>query len=125
MVPEWQIRPNTREAPLSKSPKMKRRQFLAGAVAAGPALGLAAAANKASAQTPAPRAASVRPVPPNENVLPDATPLTEARSGSDFMVDVIKTLNIDYVACLPASTFRGLQESLLNYGMNSKPEFIM
>jgi thiamine pyrophosphate-dependent acetolactate synthase large subunit-like protein len=104
---------------------MKRRQFLAGAVAAGPALGLAGAAGKAAAQTPAPRGSSVPPVPPNENVLPDATPLTETRSGSDFMVDVIKTLNIDYVACLPASTFRGLQESLLNYGMNSKPEFIM
>ena len=71
------------------------------------------------------RGASIPPVPPNENVLPDATPLTEARSGSDFMVDCLKTLNIDYVACLPASTFRGLQESLLNYGMNTKPEFIM
>ena len=33
---------------MSKSPKMKRRQFLAGAVAAGPALGLAVAAGKAA-----------------------------------------------------------------------------
>src|SRR5712671_1900256 len=123
--PSGKFAPKIREAALSKSPKMKRRQFLAGAVAAGPALGLAAAAGKAAAQTPAPRSLSVPPVPPNENVLPDATPLTEGRSGSDFMVDVIKTLNIDYVACLPASTFRGLQESLLNYGMNTKPEYIM
>src|SRR3979411_2766404 len=91
--PNGKFAPNAREAALSKSPKMKRRQFLAGAVAAGPALGLAAAAGKAAAQTP-PRGASVPPVPPNENVLPDATPLTEGRSGSDFMVDVIKTLNI-------------------------------
>jgi acetolactate synthase I/II/III large subunit len=110
---------------MSKLPKMKRRQFLAGALAAGPAAGLAAAATKASAQVPNPARASVPPVPPNENVLPDGTPLTEGRSGSDFMVDVIKTLGIDYIACLPASTFRGLQESLLNYGNNTKPEFIL
>jgi thiamine pyrophosphate-dependent acetolactate synthase large subunit-like protein len=111
---------------MSKQPKMKRRQFLAGALAAGPAVGLAAATTKVSAQTQAPaRAASVPAVPPNENVLPDGTPLTETRSGSDFMVDVIKMLGIDYIASLPASTFRGLQESLLNYGMNTKPEFIL
>ncbi len=110
--------------PTSKPPKMKRRQFLKGALAAGPAIGLAAA-NNAAAQTAPARASSVPVAPPNENVLPDGTPLTEARSGSDWMVDVIKTLGIDYVACLPASTFRGLQESLLNYGMNTKPEYIM
>jgi acetolactate synthase-1/2/3 large subunit len=110
---------------MSKSPKMKRRQFLAGALAAGPAAGLAASATKALAQPAAARAASVPPVPPNENVLPDGTPLTQGRSGSDYMVDVIKTLGIDYISCLPASTFRGLQESLLNYGMNTKPEFIL
>jgi thiamine pyrophosphate-dependent acetolactate synthase large subunit-like protein len=105
---------------------MKRRQFLAGALAAAPAVGLAAAASRAAAQTQsAQRAPSVPAVPRNENVLPDGTPLTESRSGSDFMVDVIKTLGIDYISCLPASTFRGLQESLLNYGMNTKPEFIM
>jgi len=110
---------------VSKQPKMKRRQFLAGAVAAGPVLGLAAAAGKAAAQSPAPRAPSIPAVPPNENVLPDAQPLTQGRSGSDFMVDVIKMLDIDYISCLPAATFRGLQESLLNYGMNEKPEFLM
>jgi hypothetical protein len=85
---QWQIRPNAREERMSKQPKLKRRQFLAGALAAGPAVSLAAA-TKASAQGAPPRVPSVPPVPPNENVLPDGTPLTEARSGSDFMVDVI------------------------------------
>ena len=28
------------------------------------------------------------------------------------------------MASCPGSTFRGLQESIINYGMNSKPEFI-
>src|SRR5215467_14120263 len=109
---------------MSKTPKIKRRQFLAGVAAAGPALGLAAATKTAVAQPAAPRP-TVPPVPPNENVLPPATPLNEARSGSDFIVDVLKTLDIDYLTCLPASTFRGLQESLINYGNNTKPEFIM
>src|SRR6266478_1962498 len=110
--------PDPRRAPMSKQPRMKRRQFLAGAVAAGPAIGLAAA-TKAAAQ-PAPRP-SVPATPQTEAALPDAHPLTEKRSGSDFMVDVIKTLDIDYITCLPASTFRGLQESLINYGNNTKP----
>ena len=105
---------------MAKQPKMKRRQFLAGA-AAIPAVAAAGAATKVEAQ-PRP---TVPATPRTEAALPDAHPLTEERSGSDFMVDVIKTLNIDYIASLPAATFRGLQESLLNYGMNTKPEFIM
>ena len=40
------------------------------------------------------------------------------------MVDVIKTLNIDYLPSNPASSFRGLHESLINYGKNTKPEFL-
>src|SRR5262249_52893847 len=44
--------------------------------------------------------------------------------GSDFMVDVIKTLNIEYLAAVPGSSFRGLQESLLTYGNNVKPKWI-
>ena len=46
------------------------------------------------------------------------------RPGSDFMVDVIKTLDIDYVATNPGSSFRGLHESLINYGGNKKPELL-
>ncbi len=40
------------------------------------------------------------------------------------MVDVIKSLKIDYVYSNPASSFRGLHKSLINYGKNSMPEFI-
>ena len=40
------------------------------------------------------------------------------------MVDVIKSLNIDYVCSNPASSFRALHESLIDYGGNKKPEFI-
>src|SRR6516225_5694153 len=38
--------------------------------------------------------------------------------GSDFMVDVIKTLNIKYLTANPASSLRGIHESLINYGGN-------
>jgi acetolactate synthase-1/2/3 large subunit len=50
--------------------------------------------------------------------------LTEGRSGSDFMVDVLKTLDLGYVCSNTGSSFRGLQESIINYGGNSKPEFL-
>ena len=43
------------------------------------------------------------------------------RPGSDFMVDVIKTLGFEYVATNPGSSFRSLHESLVNYGGNTKP----
>lgn len=50
--------------------------------------------------------------------------LTTDRPGSDFMVDVLKTLDIEYIAANPASSFRSLQESLINYGSNRKPEWL-
>ena len=56
---------------------------------------------------------------------PDDVPLqTTERSGSDFMVDVIKSLGIEYVTSNPGSSFRGIHESLINYGGNKNPEFL-
>jgi thiamine pyrophosphate-dependent acetolactate synthase large subunit-like protein len=108
---------------MSKTPKIKRRQFLAGMAAAGPAIGLSPAARAAEAARP-----SVPTVPgiaaETRAVAADGTPLTVGRSGSDFMVDCLKAIGIDYVASCPGSTFRGLQESIVNYGNNVKPEFI-
>ncbi len=40
------------------------------------------------------------------------------------MVDVVKSLGIDYLASNPGSSFRGFHESIVNYGGNSKPEFL-
>jgi len=50
--------------------------------------------------------------------------LTTERCGSDFMVDVIKQIGFDYIAANPGSSFRGLHESIINYGKNEKPEFL-
>ena len=44
--------------------------------------------------------------------------------GSDFMVDTISSLGINYLASNPGSSFRGLHESVINYGGNKNPEFI-
>ena len=46
------------------------------------------------------------------------------RPGSDFMVDVIKTLDLAYLAINPGSSFRGLQESIVNHGDNLAPELL-
>ena len=103
--------------------KIRRRQFLAGVAAAGPAMGLAAAAAPAAAQ-PAPARSSIPPVPNDDRSLFDLPPQTIGKTGSDFMVDVLKSLNIDYIASCPGSTFRAIHELIITYGNNSKPEFI-
>jgi acetolactate synthase-1/2/3 large subunit len=54
----------------------------------------------------------------------NAEVLTVDRTGSDFMVDVIKSLGFEYVCANPGSSFRGLHESIINYGGNKSPEFI-
>src|SRR3984957_10155476 len=59
---------------------------------------------------------------------PEAAKAQEAaevhRPASDFMVDVIKTLGFEYVAANPGSAFRGIHESLINYGGNKAPELL-
>ena len=57
--------------------------------------------------------------------MPDIPPYaSEGRPGSDFMVDVIKTLDIKYLPANPASSYRAIHELLINYGKNTMPEFL-
>jgi len=49
---------------------------------------------------------------------------TTGRPGSDFMLDVLKSLDFEYVASNPGSSFRGIHESIINYGNNQSPEFL-
>ena len=44
--------------------------------------------------------------------------------GSDLIVDVLRGLGIEYAALNPGATFRGLHDSLVNYGRNQRPELI-
>ncbi|HEV7967153.1 MAG TPA: thiamine pyrophosphate-binding protein [Candidatus Acidoferrales bacterium] len=108
-----------------KKDAMDRRKFLKGAAAGAAALaGIPAVRNAQQAEVS--RAGTAQPMPKQlEAETPAALDvLTENRSGSDFMVDVIKSLGIEYVASNPGSSFRGLHESVINYGGNENPEFI-
>jgi acetolactate synthase-1/2/3 large subunit len=106
--------------PQNKS--IDRREFMKRAATAG-AAAVTAPAAMAEAQ-----AGAAQPVIPSPQTTAPATPvvevLTEGPSGSDFMVDVIKSLGVPYVCANPGSSFRGLQESIINYSGNASPEFI-
>src|SRR5450756_1105297 len=90
---------------------------------AGAALAAAAAASAAPARLPS-------ALPPTAQVIAaeTGTPAEMARvpgkPGSDFMVDVIKTLDIKYLPSNPASSVRAIHESLIDYGGNKMPEFL-
>ena len=109
---------------------VNRRKFLAGAAVATTA---ATVTNGAQAATPGAAANKQLPsaVMPNTIQIAAETgglrePTTQlpGRPASDFMVDVIKSLKIEYIYSNPASSFRGLHESLINYGKNTMPEFL-
>jgi acetolactate synthase-1/2/3 large subunit len=44
--------------------------------------------------------------------------------GSDLIVDLMKAFDIEYAAFNPGATFRGIHDSIVNYGGNYKPEVI-
>ena len=110
--------------------KLDRRKFLTAAAIAGAS---SAVTSANAATTAAPEAEKRLPsaLPPNAHVaaaetgVPDVPPYAgEGRPGSDFMVDVIKTLDIKYMPSNPASSYRAIHESLINYGKNTMPEFL-
>src|SRR6185437_6038572 len=107
---------------------VNRRNFLTGVAVAGAASAVAPVqAKETPAATPPSRPSALRPsaaVAKAEMGAPEAPKHAHGNPASDFMVDVIKSLDIDYVAANPANSFRGLHESLLTYGANKKPEFL-
>src|SRR5216684_3798682 len=98
-----------------------RRGFLKGAAAG-------AAAGAASLVVPAPEASAQQPsaalLARETGPVSDVDVQTAEYPGSDYMVDVIKSLNIEYLAANPGSSFRSLQESFINYGGNKSPEWL-
>ena len=91
-----------------------RREFLKTAAAVG--------TTAAAATTIAQAAEPQKPAAKDEKTLPGD--IVVERPGSDFMVDVIKALDLDYMATNPGASFRSLHESLVNYGRNTKPELL-
>ena len=112
-------------------PEIGRRKFLTGVAAAGAAGAASAIAAPAARAEPAPAPrlpSALRPtmqVAATETETPrESTNRIGGRAGSDFMVDVIKTLGIKYLPANCASSYRGIHESLINYGGNRMPEFL-
>jgi hypothetical protein len=116
----------------TKGPNVSRRKFMAGVAVTGAATAVSAE-DGARAAAPASESAAVRRpsalrldtvMAAAETGTPAELAKATGRDTSDFMVDVIKTLDINYLFSNPASSFRGLHESLIDYGGNKKPEFI-
>lgn len=115
---------------------MDRRKFLSSATAAT-AAGAATliGAGKTSAQEDMSQV-DVPVEPPSaaqlqmEDEIPEGYSADQAQDyfvkspGSDFMLDVIKKIGIDYVTTNPGSSFRGIHESIVNYGGNQAPELL-
>jgi acetolactate synthase I/II/III large subunit len=95
----------------SKKTPVNRRGFLKGA-ATGAAAALVAKPPIAMAQQGV--AANAARVEAQDNAKP----------GSDFMVDVFKSLGFEYLIAMPGSSFAEIHESILNYGGNKAPEYI-
>ena len=124
---------NHRPPDSKKAEGLTRREFLGTSAGAGAAslLGGSAGAQQtdgvaaAPAEAPAPSDAQL--ARDTGSVAPPPTPPRAVqRPGSDLMVQVLRDLDIEYVAANPASSFEGIQESVINYGdvPNRRPEFI-
>ncbi|MEQ5842853.1 thiamine pyrophosphate-binding protein [Paraburkholderia acidicola] len=111
-----------------------RRKFLKEALATSAAAALVKPGVSVAAQTSPALSSVERPstaLVARETLAPSLTeaPATDAQHvgnpGSDFMVDLLRIANVEYVAAMPGSTFRGIQESIVNYAGNRKPELIV
>jgi acetolactate synthase-1/2/3 large subunit len=104
-----------------------RRNFLKSAALVGAAAAVvppvaanatpAAPQERLKAATPGPRQIAA------ETMQPVNDPVNQTSSGGDFMVDVLNSLRVDYLAINCASSYRGLHEAVVNHG-NNKPEII-
>src|SRR5262249_28318591 len=99
----------------SRRTSVTRRRFLQGAAAGAAAF----VAPRPGVVLPPATAAAAEVAPPGQT-----SPKIIEHPAGDFMVDVLKTLNVEYIATNPGSSFQGLHESLINYGGNTMPEML-
>lgn len=117
-----------------KTDGVDRRSFLAGIATAGAAAvaakpSAADAAQKATKLAPPSAAVAAADSGSQLAVNPTIQFSTADKQhvgnpGSDYMVDVVRNLPIDHIIATPGSSFRGIQESFINYGENVHPEWI-
>src|ERR1700752_4896677 len=114
-----------------------RRRFLTGFVAAGAATALTPTLTRGAGEERAQKELAQNTRAPS--ALPPSAQVAAAETqtpgelapnrigggpGSGFMVDVTRTLGIKYCPSNCASSYRGIHESLINYGGNKMPEFL-
>jgi len=103
--------------------RLRRRDFLKGTAVGGIAAAVMPVAHGAE-PPPSPTRDGPRnagPTPPNVESSVRIEGATAASCGSDYMVDVLRSLGIDYFAATPGNTFMGLHESVVNHGMTTSP----
>jgi acetolactate synthase I/II/III large subunit len=116
------------EQPVNQSESNRsRRAFLKGAAVAG--AGALSGATSPQVTGATPRVTSAVPLGAAQHegevdTVSSAGGASRSRPGSDYMVDVLKSLDIEYYAANPASTLKSLHESIINYAGNRAPEFI-
>ena len=114
----------------NSGPKVNRRKFLTGTAVVATATTVKSSAADATGAAGATSARLPSALPPNAQAIAAETTTPQDLSriggvaGSDFMVDVIKSLDIKYLPANCASSYRGIHESLINYGGNKMPEFL-
>jgi acetolactate synthase-1/2/3 large subunit len=111
------------------STKASRRNFLKGAGLVGAAAATAVTPPVAANAFPAAPQERLKAAVPGprqiaaETMAPENDPVNQTSSGGDYMVDVLNSLGIEYLAINCASSYRGLHEAVINHGGN-KPEII-
>ena len=118
-------------------PNVGRRNFLKRAAVAGAATTLPGSAGAVEPKVEEKTGRGMMPPSTEQMDLEASTPdigaeqlaadtvLGDPQSfGSDFMIDVMRSLDLEYVFSNPGSSFLGLHESITVYGNNEKPEFI-
>jgi len=121
-------RTSDERAALDRRGFLKKAATLAGtgavarAVATTTAVGATADASVAGAAPPSQQLHTVQIASRDaEQGTPRPDGTTQTSCGSDFMVDVLRGLGVEYVAAIPGNTFKGLHESIINYGMTTAP----
>ena len=116
----------------SKKSALNRRNFLQSATVGAATLAAGGKGRAQQIQPGTPRVTAPNATTPSaaareaETGTPSSNieVLTNERPGSDFMLDVLKSLGIEYICSNPGSSFRALHESVINYGGNRNPEFL-
>ena len=97
-----------------RTPAVNRRKFLKGA------------ATGAAAIVAQPSLAVAQQHPPAQSAAAGTVEVgrPSGRPASDFMVDLFKSLDMEYMFAMCASSFIGIHESIINYAGNKNPESI-